>query len=398
MAGSFPGPPFFFARYTRGMVRWLLVLNMCLPLLAADAPLRVLFLGNSYTYYNNMAGMVAGMARGRPVETRAVTLGGATLEGVFTSTDALAVLRGERWDVVVLQEQSTLGLSQFNGDLVVNDPAGFFTWARIWDTEIRARGARTVFFNPWARKGRAEQQPHIDWAYRTIAKELGAEVLPVGAAFQRVSGVELFEADGTHPSAAGSYLAACVAVEVLTGSGCSGAAPSIAGFPMDNATARLGSERGVIVALPEDTARRLQEAAMAALALPRESLARPAFLGDPVSVPKRVPAEWAGKWEGVTWLYGKRANVTLQLAVDGVTCSGSWQVFSLDPPTQTVLPLERCTVGADGLRFTLKPLFMTVETHEAWSDGNGLQGRVVLQSPSAYQRQTGTWTMQRGKP
>ncbi|MBL8238840.1 MAG: SGNH/GDSL hydrolase family protein [Bryobacterales bacterium] len=379
------------------MWRWALVMSLWLPVRGAEPPLRILFLGNSYTYYNNLAGLVAGMARGRTVETRAVTRGGATLEGVYTQTDALAVLRGERWDVVVLQEQSTLGLSQFNGDQVVNDPAGFFTWARIWDAEIRARGARTVLYSPWARKGRGEQQAHIDWAYATIAKELGAEVLPVGAAFQRVSGVELYEEDGTHPSAAGTYLAACVAVEVLAGSGCEGAAAAIAGYPMENATARLRGERGWIVALGEETARRLQEAALAAVALPREPRERPEFAGEAAVVTRRTPAEWAGRWEGVTWVYGKRANVTLQLAVDGAACSGSWQVFSLDPPTQTVLPLERCRVSGDGLRFTVKPLFMTVETHEAWGDGQGLQGRVVLQSPSAYQRQAGTWTLQRGK-
>ena len=120
---------------------------------AAEAPLRVLFIGNSYTYYNILAGMVVGLSAGR-IQATAVTRGGATLGELYTLTDAREVLRGSRWDVVVLQEQSTLGVSQFNGDMVVNDPAGFFTWARIWDEEIRRAGARTVFYYAWARKGR----------------------------------------------------------------------------------------------------------------------------------------------------------------------------------------------------------------------------------------------------
>ncbi|HEU0119086.1 MAG TPA: SGNH/GDSL hydrolase family protein, partial [Bryobacteraceae bacterium] len=186
----------------------------------AAAPLRVLFLGNSYTYYHHLAGLVEGMARaagGRPIEARSVTLGGATLEALYRETEALTILRGGKWDVVVLQEQSTLGVHIHNGDAVINLPAAFHTWARVWDTEIRAHGARTAFLQTWARRGRPEQQPHLNWSYASIAKELNAAVIPAGMAFQLADGIELYQPDGSHPSAAGSYLAACVAVQVLAG-------------------------------------------------------------------------------------------------------------------------------------------------------------------------------------
>ena len=381
-------------------VLWLLLV---MTALRAEEPLRVLFLGNSYTYYNNLPGLVEGMSRaagGRRIEARAVSRGGATLEQLYTETDALAVLRGARWDVVVLQEQSSLGLNQWNGDAVVNLPDSFFTWARIWDEEIRRQGARTAFLNTWARRGRGELQLYLDWAYATIAKELGAALIPAGTAFQNVTGVELFQSDGSHPSAAGSYAAACVAVAVLSGGGCAEAPARIDGVPVDNATGRLKGEPGAMVDLPEDEAVKLRKASLEAVDRLREAggywrLERPPYAGE--GQPGAEVGEWAGQWEGVTWLYGKQANVTLQLEWAGGVCSGWWTVSAADPVTETRLPLERCEVSEGQLRFTVTPLFLVAETHTAWIEGGQLQGSVRLASPSRYQRRGGTWTLRKRK-
>lgn len=371
--------------------------------LRAEEPLRVLFLGNSYTYYNNLPGLVEGMARaagGRRVEARAVTRGGATLEQLYAETDALAVLRGARWDVVVLQEQSTLGLNQWNGATVVNTPDSFFMWARIWDGEIRRQGARTVLLNTWARRGRGELQPQLDWAYATIAKELGASLIPAGAAFQNVTGVEMFQSDGSHPSAAGSYAAACAAVAVLIGSGCAEAPARIEGVPMDNARGRLKEEPGAIVDLPEDEAAKLRTAALEAVERLREAggywrLDRPAYTGE--ERPGDGAGDWAGQWEGVTWLYGKEANVTLQLERSNGGCSGWWTIAAAVPVTETRMPLERCVVREGQVRFTVTPLFLVTETHTAWIDGGVLHGSVRMASPSRYHRRGGTWTLRKKK-
>ena len=339
-------------------------------------------------------------AAGRSIETSFVTRGGATLEDLYTSTNALEVLRGSRWDLVVLQEHSTFGLSTFNGDFVINEPTAFFTWARIWDGEIRSRGAHTVFMNTWARKGRAEQQPHVDWAYAAIAHELGAGLIPAGPAFQSATGIELYEPDGTHPSVAGSYLAACAAVEILAATGCAGASAEIPGVPMDNPTARLRDQRGIIVQLPQETAVTLQSAAMSAvIGLRSQSgywrLPRPAFAGDKPAVAGTAPAKWAGRWEGTTWLYGQQANVVLQLNSDGPACSGTWSVTALAALTQATMPLQSCTIGLEGLRFVVRPLFFNTEVHEAAADGTKLQGRVSIITMTPNVRRTGTWTLQR---
>ena len=62
------------------MFRFLL---FCLPVtLLPAAPVRVLFIGNSYTYYHSMPRMVEELAQaaGQEVETRAFTRGGSTLQ------------------------------------------------------------------------------------------------------------------------------------------------------------------------------------------------------------------------------------------------------------------------------------------------------------------------------
>lgn len=370
---------------------------------AAAEPLRVLFLGNSYTYYNHLAGLVEGFARaagGRPVEARSVTLGGATLETLYRDTGALSVLRHGKWDVVVLQEQSTLGVHLHNGDAVINLPTAFHTWARVWDGEIRARGARTVFLQTWARRGRREQQPHLNWSYAAIAKELDAGLIPAGMAFQLVDGIELHQPDGSHPSAAGSYLAACVAVQVLAGGGCAGAPSRVDGIPMDNEAGRLRPEPGTIVKLDPADAERLQRAALAAVRQSSEAAVppRPAFGGEGEQALGPLD-DWAGRWEGSTWLYGKQAGIVLSIEPKGESaCEGTWHLTAADPGTETTIPLQDCTVTQDRLQFRIRTLFLTNEQHVAAREGATLRGRVTIRSATPYLRQEGTWTLRRGKP
>ena len=93
------------------------------PAAAADektAPaLRVLFIGNSYTYYNNLPGMVAQLSGGR-IETRMVARGGSTLQQLWDFGEAPAAIREGRWDYVVLQEHSLLGGMRVDGIEHVN--------------------------------------------------------------------------------------------------------------------------------------------------------------------------------------------------------------------------------------------------------------------------------------
>ena len=170
---------------------------------------------------------------------------------------------------------------------------------------------------------------------------------------------------------------------------------------MDNRSGRLREERGTIVRLSPETAALLRKAALAAVEELRGQggywrLARPVFPGGTGS--GSGLGVWQGRWEGVTWLYGKQATVTLHLEARNGACEGNWTVRAMEPATQATMPLENCTVSAERVRFVVKPLFLTAETHEVWLEGGALRGRMTLQSISPYIRQGGTWTLHRVTP
>jgi hypothetical protein len=78
-----------------------------------------------------------------------------------------------------------------------------------------------VLLVTWARRGRDGDQALLDAAYAGTARAAGARLAPVGPAWRRALAdhpeLALHREDGSHPAPAGTYLAACVLVAVLTG-------------------------------------------------------------------------------------------------------------------------------------------------------------------------------------
>src|SRR5262249_39693411 len=73
---------------------------------------RVLFIGNSYTYFNNLPEVFARLAEaghGGKIETTMVAPGGWRLKDHWEKGTGRGLLESGNWDFVVLQEQSTLG-------------------------------------------------------------------------------------------------------------------------------------------------------------------------------------------------------------------------------------------------------------------------------------------------
>ncbi len=173
---------------------------------------RILFIGNSYTGTNDLPGLVRSMWQGGPVDIQSHIVGGSTLAQHWNEGQALALIRSGKWDFVVLQEQSMLPIV---GRMLM------WYYARLFDAEIRKAGGRTVFYMTWARSWWPESQAALTNAYQGIARELGADVAPVGLAWEDTlrlrPDITLFVEDGSHPSPRGSYLAACVMLAVLGG-------------------------------------------------------------------------------------------------------------------------------------------------------------------------------------
>jgi hypothetical protein len=175
---------------------------------------RVLFIGNSYTYYYELPGMVRsiGDASGAPLAVEMVAPGGATLNDHATTSGALARI-AEGFDVVVMQAQSLEAFS----------PA-FETAARPFADAIDAAGSRGVWYAHWSRGDievdRVVGTRLIEAGYARAAALHGDVVARVGEAFliagDRLPSIGLMDPDRSHPSAAGSLLAACVIFQAIT--------------------------------------------------------------------------------------------------------------------------------------------------------------------------------------
>ncbi len=179
----------------------------------------VLFVGNSYTYVNDLPATFAKLAAsgGRRVETGMVAEGGQTLAGQVTSSDLAQRLASRPWNVVVLQEQSEIPAATELRRSVM-EPAASQLVARA-----ESIGARPVLFMTWGhRDGWPEHgiptydamQAAIDATYTTVGSDLGVSVAPVGrawaAARRQAPPIALWADDGSHPTPAGTYLAAAV--------------------------------------------------------------------------------------------------------------------------------------------------------------------------------------------
>lgn len=189
-----------------------------------EAPLRILFVGNSYTQVNDLPSVVAKLIEAAPggprVEVESVLAGGAELFDHWETTGAKARIAAGGHDVVVIQGQSTEALR--NG-------FGFTYYAEKFQQLVAAAGGRLVWYATWARRAgdpyyevafhihdQAEMARRID-QYYYLPPDVTARV---GAAFQiavsELPLVELYADDGSHPSAAGTLLAACVITHAIT--------------------------------------------------------------------------------------------------------------------------------------------------------------------------------------
>ncbi|KAF0246178.1 MAG: hypothetical protein FD180_920 [Planctomycetota bacterium] len=172
--------------------------------------LKVLFIGNSYTYVNDLPGTVEALAKASGQDPRlqvqGMTAGGATLQ-VHWDSNAAAAIRDTDWNYVVLQEQSLTPLSESGRDTL------FFPYARKFHEVIQARGAKSLFYMTWKWPDSKTPQESLTQPYLDITRELGAQVAPAGMALELVlkrnPEFQFYADKGGHPTPAGTYLVAC---------------------------------------------------------------------------------------------------------------------------------------------------------------------------------------------
>lgn len=300
---------------------------------------RVLFIGNSYTFFNELPEIFAKLAEAGnqgKVEIRMVAPGGWRLKDHWEKGDALKVLHDGKWDYVVLQDQSMLGVNYYlEGVPHVSSDEVFKPYAEKWAAAIRRAGATPVFYLTWARKAAPEDQAALNYAYIHAAKESKAVVAPVGIAWgwvrEKQPAIELFYKDGSHPSPAGSYLAACTFYAAIFGKNPGGLPAKVGGAPVSRKKEEAGPEKtAVLVDLPPDQAHLLQSAAGAAW---QELQRNGGYLNvSPVSPPTVAPLpageplstrESTGTWSGNMLFYPVGpVEMVLRLQLDGENSKG----------------------------------------------------------------------------
>jgi hypothetical protein len=188
---------------------------------------RILFLGNSFTFYNDMPHMLHELAAEDPgapaVFAVARVRGSWALEGATDDKGFVSLVNEIDWDAVVLQERSWyLAESQ---DWWMQET---FPSADDLRRKIAAGGDPGFLFETWGYRNGMANRDSYDWmqgrledGYERLGARLGMDVVPVGTAWSAVRKLrprlDLWDGDGAHPNRAGSYLAACVFYARLTG-------------------------------------------------------------------------------------------------------------------------------------------------------------------------------------
>jgi hypothetical protein len=224
--------------------------------------LRVLFVGNSYTRFNNLPRMLHKLAEADPsgpaIETALSARGGRQLRGHVRAGEAFRRLDAVRPTHVVLQPHSMEPLSY---------PDRTAEYVHRFRDETVRHGSELVLFETWARSpghrlyrrgdhGRSpeEMQARIDRILTPLAASLQLRIAPIGRACLRVlarndPNIRLHRRDGSHPTEAGTYLAACVLYKTLTGRSPRGV--GYRPYPMTRRTAAELQDAADAAALPQ---------------------------------------------------------------------------------------------------------------------------------------------------
>jgi hypothetical protein len=193
------------------------------------AELHVLMVGNSYTFHHSLhillQRVAEGVAGGPRLLVDTEARGGYSLRSHLRNGQALARIRSGRYSHVVLQGHSMSALD--HPDQLAAD-------AERFKQAVDATTGHTVFYATWARSPEArlyrthklvhsfeEMTERVDATYTDISQRLRAALAPVGRAFERAliqnPKLALWDSDGSHPTVAGSFMAACVLYGAITG-------------------------------------------------------------------------------------------------------------------------------------------------------------------------------------
>lgn len=200
----------------RNLLLLLLVLISQNKNLAATEPvkdLKVLFIGNSLTYTNNLPALVEEMATldGKKISTHSIVLANYSIEDHWNEGVAEAEIKKGGYDFVIFQQgPSALPESQF----LLLEYAGRF--AKV----CRENNSKMALYMVWPSKARLFDLDNVIRSYTNAAEKTGSLLCPAGLswkyAWQASPSTSLYGPDDFHPGIDGSVLAALTVYAVLT--------------------------------------------------------------------------------------------------------------------------------------------------------------------------------------
>lgn len=176
---------------------------------------QVLFIGNSLTYVNDLPGTLSALALsvGDTITVRSVAQPNfALIDHYVGGSDALGMIASRQWDFVVLQQGPST--TSINRDSLI-------LTAQLFNTHIRRQGATPALYMVWPTTDRFAFFDEARISYQMAATAVNGVFMPAGrawiTAWDSDPALQLYAADGLHPAPLGTYLAALVIYERITG-------------------------------------------------------------------------------------------------------------------------------------------------------------------------------------
>lgn len=200
----------------------LVILFVGYQLLQSRQQTKILFIGNSYTYENEMPDIFEHIAisKGKKVFVESVTKGKAKLVDQAKRQQVFNAIAHEKWDYVIIQGYSRDFLASEETLRDSTLPA----LERLMRAVRRNHGQTDIlFYMTWGYKNGYKPNKRTNTyekmtlylrdQFLKLKKKYQCAVVPVGMAWKdsryKRSHLDLYVEDGAHPSEEGSYLAAC---------------------------------------------------------------------------------------------------------------------------------------------------------------------------------------------
>ncbi|MFT5858122.1 MAG: hypothetical protein ACI865_000206 [Flavobacteriaceae bacterium] len=210
-------------------------INLVISLFATGAasadsiPLKILFIGNSYTHMNDMPKMFDKIASkaGLNVIVEQSAQSSATFQIHSERREMFEAINKRKWDYIILQGFSR----ELSYQPEYIDTATVPYLSKITDSiYLNNPCTNVLFYMTWGYESGYEYRPEVDSydkmadsierGYRYIGEKYNVPVVPVGMVWKEVrktTEIDLYDKDRAHPSSRGSYLIANTFFESIFG-------------------------------------------------------------------------------------------------------------------------------------------------------------------------------------